>query len=72
MGYFSFIFTPFGRDFAHARHNSSKLGSALAYRKIHLSFVYPSYIFRISFVEVLLLLAVFVLPASTEGFVEMD
>ena len=72
MGYLAFIFTPFGRDFVHARHNTSKLGSALAYRKIRLSFVYPSYIFRISFVEVLLLLAVFVLPASTEGFVEMD
>lgn len=40
--------------------------------RVGLCFVYPSYIFRISFVEVLLLLAVFVLPASTEGFVEMD
>ena len=70
--FFAMQITPFCRDFVHARHNTSKLGSALAYRKIRLSFVYPSYIWCISFVEVLLLLAVFVLPASTEGFVEMD
>ena len=26
--------TPFCRDFVHAQHNSSKLGSAFAYHKI--------------------------------------
>ena len=31
--YPSYILTPFSRDFCFARHSSSKLDSALAYRK---------------------------------------
>ena len=31
---FAMQITPFCRDFVHAQHNSSKLGSAFAYHKI--------------------------------------
>ncbi|MBQ8721186.1 MAG: hypothetical protein IJY67_03445 [Paludibacteraceae bacterium] len=31
--FFAMQITPFCRDFVHAQHNSSKLGSAFAYRK---------------------------------------
>ena len=43
------MFTPFGRDFCYARHSSNKFDSALAYRK-------NSYMFRISFVEGIVIL----------------
>ena len=32
--FFAMQITPFCRDFVHAQHNSSKLGSAFAYHKI--------------------------------------